>query len=123
MPKASVPNPASSRTAIDPTCKRNKHQSWESRDATSRTERYVGGAACGLSFEHAGIVPDILTLGKGIGGDVPLAAMLAREEICLFEAGDQGDLQRQSADDCRGTSSGRGISSEPFLARVRQNGD
>jgi acetylornithine/N-succinyldiaminopimelate aminotransferase len=31
-----------------------------------------------------------MTLGKGIGGGVPLAALLAREEICCFVAGDQG---------------------------------
>jgi acetylornithine/N-succinyldiaminopimelate aminotransferase len=31
-----------------------------------------------------------MTLGKGIGGGVPLAALLAREEIACFEAGDQG---------------------------------
>ena len=29
--------------------------------------------------EHAGIEPDIMTLGKGIGGGVPLAALLATE--------------------------------------------
>lgn len=43
-----------------------------------------------FAYEHAGIVPDIMTLGKGIGGGVPLAALLAREEVCCFEAGDQG---------------------------------
>ncbi len=37
-----------------------------------------------------GIEPDIMTLGKGIGGGVPLAALLAREAICCFEPGDQG---------------------------------
>jgi len=43
-----------------------------------------------FAYEHAGIAPDIMTLGKGLGGGVPLAALLAREEICCFEAGDQG---------------------------------
>jgi acetylornithine/N-succinyldiaminopimelate aminotransferase len=41
-------------------------------------------------YEHSGVQPDIMTLGKGIGGGVPLAALVAREEICVFEAGDQG---------------------------------
>jgi acetylornithine/N-succinyldiaminopimelate aminotransferase len=31
-----------------------------------------------------------MTLGKGIGGGVPLAALLAREAVCCFEPGDQG---------------------------------
>jgi acetylornithine/N-succinyldiaminopimelate aminotransferase len=41
-------------------------------------------------YEHAGIAPDIMTLGKGIGGGVPLAALLATERAACFEHGDQG---------------------------------
>jgi acetylornithine/N-succinyldiaminopimelate aminotransferase len=41
-------------------------------------------------YEHAGIAPDIMTLGKGIGGGVPLAALLASEAVSCFEHGDQG---------------------------------
>ena len=43
-----------------------------------------------FAYEHIGSPPDILTLAKGIGGGVPLAALVAREEICCFEPGDQG---------------------------------
>jgi acetylornithine/N-succinyldiaminopimelate aminotransferase len=43
-----------------------------------------------FAYEHAGIEPDIMTLGKGIGGGVPLAALLAREAVCCFVPGDQG---------------------------------
>lgn len=43
-----------------------------------------------FAYEQAGVEPDIMTLGKGIGGGVPLAALLAKDEICCFEAGDQG---------------------------------
>jgi acetylornithine/N-succinyldiaminopimelate aminotransferase len=43
-----------------------------------------------FAYEHAGIAPDIMTLGKGLGGGVPLAALLAREQCCCFVAGDQG---------------------------------
>jgi acetylornithine/N-succinyldiaminopimelate aminotransferase len=41
-------------------------------------------------YQHAGIEPDIMTLGKGIGGGVPLAALLATEHASCFEHGDQG---------------------------------
>jgi len=41
-------------------------------------------------YEHAGIEPDIMTLGKGIGGGVPLAALLATDAASCFEHGDQG---------------------------------
>ncbi len=43
-----------------------------------------------FAYEHSGIEPDIMTLGKGLGGGVPLAALLAREAACCFEPGDQG---------------------------------
>ena len=41
-------------------------------------------------YEHADIAPDIMTLGKGIGGGVPLGALLATETASCFEHGDQG---------------------------------
>lgn len=43
-----------------------------------------------FAYQLSNIVPDIMTLGKGIGGGVPLAALLAREEVAVFEAGEQG---------------------------------
>jgi acetylornithine/N-succinyldiaminopimelate aminotransferase len=43
-----------------------------------------------FAYQQAGIEPDIMTLGKGIGAGVPLAALLAKEEVCCFEPGDQG---------------------------------
>lgn len=50
----------------------------------------IGRTGRMFCYEHLGIRPDILTLGKGIGGGVPLAALLAREGVSVFEAGDQG---------------------------------
>ncbi len=41
-------------------------------------------------YENAEIEPDVMTLGKGIGGGVPLAALLASEAASCFEHGDQG---------------------------------
>jgi acetylornithine/N-succinyldiaminopimelate aminotransferase len=43
-----------------------------------------------FAYEHAGIEPDVMTLGKGMGGGVPLAALAAKEEVCLFGPGEQG---------------------------------
>jgi acetylornithine/N-succinyldiaminopimelate aminotransferase len=50
----------------------------------------IGRTGRFLAYEHAGIEPDILTLGKGLGGGVPLAALVAAEAVCCFESGDQG---------------------------------
>lgn len=41
-------------------------------------------------YEHSGIKPDIMTLGKMLGGGVPLAALVATESASCFEHGDQG---------------------------------
>ncbi|MCL2151417.1 MAG: acetylornithine/succinylornithine family transaminase [Oscillospiraceae bacterium] len=43
-----------------------------------------------FAYEDYEIEPDILTLAKGIGGGFPLAALLAKDKVCCFEAGDQG---------------------------------
>jgi acetylornithine/N-succinyldiaminopimelate aminotransferase len=40
--------------------------------------------------EHAGVTPDIMTLAKGLGGGVPLAALVAHRDVCCFDYGDQG---------------------------------
>ncbi|MDR3594338.1 acetylornithine/succinylornithine family transaminase [Clostridium sp.] len=43
-----------------------------------------------FAYDHYGIEPDIMTLAKGIGGGYPLSALLAKEELNVFEPGDQG---------------------------------
>jgi acetylornithine/N-succinyldiaminopimelate aminotransferase len=84
----------------------------------------IGRTGTMFCFEHASIRPDILTLGKGIGGGVPLAAMIAREEICLFEPGDQGGTFNGNA---LMTAVGCAVVAEvarpEFLLRVRETGE
>ncbi len=41
-------------------------------------------------YEYSGIEPDVMTLGKGLGGGVPLAGLVASERVSCFEPGDQG---------------------------------
>jgi acetylornithine/N-succinyldiaminopimelate aminotransferase len=55
-------------------------------------EVQTGMARTGPLFAHqaSGTRPDVMTLGKGLGAGVPLAALLAREDACCFEPGDQG---------------------------------
>jgi acetylornithine/N-succinyldiaminopimelate aminotransferase len=41
-------------------------------------------------FERWGVEPDIISLAKGLGGGVPIGAVLAKESAAVFEPGDHG---------------------------------
>lgn len=55
-------------------------------------EVQTGLGRCGawLACEALGARADIVTLGKGLGGGVPVSACATRAELDLFEPGDQG---------------------------------
>jgi acetylornithine/N-succinyldiaminopimelate aminotransferase len=75
-------------------------------------------------WEHAGVQPDIMTLAKGIGGGVPLAALVAREGVCCFEPGDQGGTYNGNPlMTAVGLAVVDAVSRPEFLAQVRENGD
>ncbi len=50
----------------------------------------IGRTGSLFAYEQYGIEPDVMTLGKGIGGGFPLSALLTKEEYNIFEIGDQG---------------------------------
>lgn len=55
-------------------------------------EVQTGMGRCGswFAFQNLGLRPDVLTLGKGIGGGYPLSACLTDAKFDVFEPGDQG---------------------------------
>jgi acetylornithine/N-succinyldiaminopimelate aminotransferase len=74
-------------------------------------------------YEHAEIEPDIVTLGKGIGGGVPLAALLATENASCFEHGDQGGTFNGNALMCAAGLAVLGEVSKPaFLKAAADTG-
>ncbi|MCS6762836.1 MAG: acetylornithine transaminase [Candidatus Protistobacter heckmanni] len=76
-----------------------------------------------FGYEHFGITPDIMTLGKGIGGGVPLAALLCREEFAVFEAGDQGGTYNGNPLMCAvGVSVIEQLTAPGFLESVQARG-
>jgi len=88
----------------------------EIQTGIGRTGRLFG-------FEHAGIAPDIMTLAKGLGGGVPLAALVAHRDVCCFEYGDQGGTfcgnPLMAAVGCAVIEE---LTKPGFLARVQQAG-
>jgi acetylornithine/N-succinyldiaminopimelate aminotransferase len=89
----------------------------EIQTGIGRTGRLFG-------FEHAGIMPDIMTLAKGLGGGVPLAALVAHRDVCCFEYGDQGGTfcgnPLMAAVGCAVIEE---VTKPGFLARVEQASD
>jgi len=84
----------------------------------------IGRTGRFLAYEHAGIEPDILTLGKGLGGGVPLAALVAAEAVCCFEPGDQGGTFNGSPlMTAIGNAVVEAVSQPAFLADVTARGD
>ncbi|MCX8164196.1 MAG: aspartate aminotransferase family protein [Aquificaceae bacterium] len=51
----------------------------------------VGRTGRFYAYEHFGLEPDVVTLAKGLGGGVPIGALLAREEVAqAFKPGSHG---------------------------------
>lgn len=51
----------------------------------------IGRTGDWFGYEYSGIKPDVITLAKGLGGGLPLGAMIALGSASkLFEAGDHG---------------------------------
>ncbi len=69
------------------------------------------------------VQPDIMTLGKGLGGGVPLGAVINRRGLSCFEAGDQGSTFSGNA---LMTAVGEGVlevvADEAFLQTVQNRG-
>ncbi len=51
-----------------------------------------------FAYQHYGVEPDVITLAKGLGGGVPIGAMLAREPVAgAFQPGDHASTFGGSA--------------------------
>jgi acetylornithine/N-succinyldiaminopimelate aminotransferase len=55
-------------------------------------EIQTGMARTGPLFAHQAddVLPDMMTLGKGLGGGLPISALVCKDEVACFDPGDHG---------------------------------
>ena len=88
-------------------------------------EVQTGIGRCGtlLAFQQHGLQPDIVTLGKGLGGGMPISAVLARQSVCCFAPGDQGGTYHGNALACAAALAVLDAVAAPgFMGTVQQRG-
>ena len=88
-------------------------------------EVQTGIGRCGHAFAYElyDVEPDLMTLAKGIGGGVPLSALLCKERFNCFEPGDQGGTYcGNPLMAAAGLAVVNAVCRPDFLAQVRQRG-
>ncbi len=85
----------------------------------------IGRTGSWFAFEQAGIRPDVLTLAKGLGGGVPIGAMLAREDVAAaFAPGSHGSTFGGNPLACRAALTVlEVVEAEDLLANARARGE
>ncbi|NKI97351.1 acetylornithine transaminase [Rhizobacter sp. SG703] len=84
----------------------------------------IGRLGTLFGYQHFGVVPDIATLAKGLGGGVPIGALLARQHACVFVHGDQGGTFNGNPLTCAvGLAVLQAVLADGFLAGVRASGE
>ena len=84
----------------------------------------MGRTGAWWAHQHDGVPPDIMTTAKGLGGGVPIGAILAAPKADVFEPGDHGATFGGSPLACAvGTAVMRTIESEGLLEHTVTIGD
>jgi acetylornithine/N-succinyldiaminopimelate aminotransferase len=77
-----------------------------------------------FACEHESVTPDIMSVAKGIGAGLPLAALLARDEVSCFAPGDQGGTYTAHVLMCAaGSAVLQELQRPGFLEHVRAMGE
>ena len=78
-----------------------------------------------FGYEYSGITPDVITLAKGLGGGLPLGAMIALGKAAdLFQPGDHGStFGGNPVTTAAGLAAIDVIESKKLLSKVKQQGN
>ena len=77
-----------------------------------------------FAYEHFGIIPDIVTFAKGIGGGLPIGETLMGEKCCdILQPGDHGTTYGGNPVACAGACEVLRRMDDSFLDEVSRNGE
>lgn len=83
----------------------------------------VGRTGTFFAYEHAGIIPDVITMAKGLGAGLPIGACIGRGEAAtLFTPGSHGTTFGGNPVVCAAANVVLDELDESFLAEVRRKG-
>ena len=83
----------------------------------------VGRTGDFFAFQHEGILPDVITMAKGLGGGLPIGATIARGKAAnLFTPGSHGTTFGGNPVSCAAAGAVLRTVDDDFLAEVRRKG-
>lgn len=84
----------------------------------------IGRTGSLFAYQHFQAEPHIMTLGKGLGGGVPIAAMMIDKAVSCFDYGDQGGTYNGNPLMCAvSTAVVQEVLAKGFLVQVNQVSD
>ncbi|MDC7109257.1 acetylornithine transaminase [Corynebacterium afermentans] len=90
---------------------------------TDEVQTGVGRTGDFFAFQHEGVLPDVITMAKGLGGGLPIGATIARGKAAtLFTPGSHGTTFGGNPVACAAAKAVLGVIDEAFLAEVRRKG-
>ncbi|AOX06043.1 acetylornithine transaminase [Corynebacterium sp. NML98-0116] len=83
----------------------------------------VGRTGDFFAFQHEGVLPDVITMAKGLGGGLPIGATIARGEAAkLFTPGSHGTTFGGNPVSCAAATAVLATIDDAFLEEVRRKG-
>src|SRR5699024_1748767 len=90
---------------------------------TDEVQTGVGRTGDFFAFQHEGVLPDVITMAKGLGGGIPIGATIARGRAAeLFQPGAHGTTFGGNPIACAAANAVLDIVDEEFCAEVTRKG-
>ncbi|MFD1175988.1 diaminobutyrate--2-oxoglutarate transaminase [Paenibacillus puldeungensis] len=84
----------------------------------------IGRTGCMFSFEHAGIIPDVIVCSKAVGGGLPMSLVIYKEELDQWRPGAHtGTFRGNQLAMATGLATLRYIREQSVLQNVRDRGE